>query len=336
MGVYIIAEAGVNHNGDPQKALKLVDIAARAGADCVKFQFFEADRLVTKTADRAEYQIRNMDADETQYQMLKRLELRLEDFISIREYCRKKKIDFLITPFDEHAADQLDALEVEAYKVSSGDITNKPFLEYLAGKGKRILLSTGMSTMEEVQKAVRWIRDAGNDDLVLFHCTSNYPAPYESVNMRAMESLKQFGVPVGYSDHTEGIEIPVMAVAMGAAYIEKHFTYDRKADGPDHRASLAPEDLGAMVRAIRHIETAFGDGKKQPTDSEMSTRDVARKSLVWTRDMKAGEQILKEDICCKRPGTGLAPEMLQSVLGRRLIADCKGDTLVSPEAFEKR
>ena len=333
MSVYIIAEAGVNHDGSLEKALKLVDYACQAGCDCVKFQLFDAGKLVTGSASKAKYQIENTGTSETQFQMLKKLELGGRELMTVRDYCREKGIDFLVTPFDETTADQTDAMEVESLKVSSGDITNKPFLKHLARKGKKILLSTGMSTMEEVEKAVGWITEEGNRDIVLFHCTSNYPAPYDSVNMLSMKALEKFGFPVGYSDHTRGIEIPVMAAAMGAAYLEKHFTYDREADGPDHKASLNPEELKAMVQAVRHVEAAFGDGIKRPAPSELATREVARKSLIWANDVPEGALIRETDICCKRPGTGIPPEDLEQVVGRKAARDCRADELVDRKDF---
>lgn len=329
MGVYIIAEAGVNHNGDINIAKKLVDIAKDAGCDCVKFQTFSADKIVTKQAKKAEYQIANTKNDDSQYEMLKKLELSYEEFDALKKYCDEVGIDFLSTPFDEEAADLLESIGVGAYKIPSGEITNKPLLQYVAKKNKKMLVSTGMSTLEEVEKAVRWIKETGNDDIVLFHCTSNYPAPFEAVNMEAMLTLeREFGYPIGYSDHTKGIEISLMSVAYGAAVVEKHFTYDRNADGPDHKASLEPDELALMVESIRHIEMAKGNGEKKPTETELSTRAVARKSLVWSRHMSVGEVVKKEDLRCKRPGTGIAPENLDAMVGRTVLKECNEDALV--------
>lgn len=334
MGVYIIAEAGVNHNGRLDTAKQLVDIAKASGCDCVKFQTFFADRIVTKDAKKAKYQIENTKNDNSQYEMLKKLELSETDFKELKEYCKEVEIDFLSTPFDEEAVDLLEQIGVDAYKIPSGEITNKPLLQYIASKQKKVLLSTGMSTLAEVKKAIDWIEEAGNTNIVLFHCTSNYPAPYESVNMRAMLTLKdEFGYPIGYSDHTKGIEISLMAVALGALVIEKHFTYDRNADGPDHKASLEPGELKQMVEAIRHIDVAMGNGEKKPSDSEVLTRDVARKSLVWRYDKKVGDVICKEDICCKRPGTGIQPEKLEEIIGKTLLRECKEDSLVKWDDF---
>lgn len=327
---YIIAEAGVNHNGDVNIARELIRIAKRAGCDCVKFQVFSAEKIVTHTASKARYQVENTQSDDTQFNMLKKLELGFDDFKMLKAYCDENKIDFLATPFDEDAVDLLENLGVNAYKVSSGDITNKPLLQYIACKKKKILLSTGMSTLEEVSKAVQWINETGNNDIVLFHCTSNYPAAYSSVNMEAMNTLKkEFRYPVGYSDHTPGIEIPLMAVAYGAEVIEKHFTYDKTAEGPDHKASLNPEELEEMVRTIRNVEIAVGTGEKRPTDEEMETRKAARKSLVWKKDISAGTVVQIGDLCCKRPGDGIPPENMESMIGKVAVIDCKADTLVS-------
>lgn len=332
MAVYIIAEAGVNHNGNIDIAKKLAGYAKQAGCDCVKFQTFSADRLVTRNAAKAEYQIKNTNSNDSQYSMLKRLELTADDFKQLKRHCEELQIDFLATPFDEESADILEDIGVDAFKISSGEITNKPLLQYIASKGKRMLLSTGMSTMEEVRKAVGWIKEQHNDKVTLFHCTSNYPASYESVNMKAMLSLKEeFCCPVGYSDHTEGIEIALLAVALGAQMIEKHFTYDKEAQGPDHKASLDPDELKRMVLAVRHIEAAFGSGRKEPCESELSTRNAARKSLVWKKAVKKGEVITREHICCKRPGTGMLPENMEILLGRCVKRDCQIDEIIRME-----
>ena len=330
MAVYIIAEAGVNHNGDIETAKRLVDIAKNAGCDCVKFQTFSADKIVTKNAERAKYQIENTQNADSQYEMLKKLELSYNDFFELKTYCDKVKIDFLSTPFDEDAVDILEKIGVDAYKIPSGEITNKPLLQYIARKNKQVLLSTGMSTLEEVRKDIQWIEEMENNKIILFHCTSNYPAPYSSVNMKAMLTLKdEFGYPVGYSDHTRGIEIALMSVAYGAVVVEKHFTYDRNAEGPDHKASLEPSELKCMVESIRHIEEAIGSGEKKPSDSELSTREVARKSLVWKNNKIAGDIITREDICCKRPGTGICPEKIDEIVGRTVARTCKEDVLIS-------
>ncbi|MEF9945172.1 MAG: N-acetylneuraminate synthase [Lachnospiraceae bacterium] len=329
MSVYVIAEAGVNHNGNIKIAKQLIEKAKTAGCDCIKFQTFQADKIVTKKAKKADYQIQNMQTNESQYEMLKKLELTYEEFEELKEYSLQKQIDFLSTPFDEEAVDLLEKVGVEQYKISSGEITNKPLVQYIADCGKRILLSTGMSTLEEVAECLEWIYEKQNKNVILFHCTSNYPTPYEDVNMDSMITLKnEFGLPIGYSDHTEGIEIALMAVAMGATMIEKHFTLDKTMEGPDHKASLEPDELRKMVEGIRNIEKAFGSAEKKPTDSECKTREVARKSLVFSKDMKKGDITQRGCIICKRPGTGVPPKYAEEFLGRRIKNDCKQDTLV--------
>lgn len=336
MSVYIIAEAGVNHDGSLERAKELVRIAKDSGCDCVKFQSFSADKIVTRKAKKAKYQIKNTNNNDSQYAMLKKLELSKTEFFELKKYCDELKIDFLSTPFDEEAVDMLEELGVDTYKVSSGDITNKPLLQYIAAKGRKILLSTGMSTLEEVEKSVQWIEEVGNSDIVLFHCTSNYPASYDSVNMEAMLTLKhRFGYPVGYSDHTVGIEISLMSVAYGATVIEKHFTYNKEAGGPDHKASLNPIELKELVKSVRHIEAAMGTGDKVPSETEFSTREVARKSLVWKKNKNPGEIIKKDDICCKRPGNGIPPEKLDEFIGLRVTKKCEEDTLIKIEDFEE-
>lgn len=333
--VYIIAEAGVNHNGDVNKAKELVDIAKKAGVNCIKFQTFKAEKIVTRNAKKADYQVENTKNNDSQFEMLKKLELSDDEFRELKDYCDSVGIDFLSTPFDEEAVDLLENLGVNAYKIPSGEITNKPLIQYIASKKKRMMVSTGMCTLSEVQDAVQWIEETGNRDITLFHCTSNYPAPYDAVNMKAMWTLRDtFPYPVGYSDHTQGIEIPVMAVAMGASVIEKHFTYDVNAEGPDHKASLSPEDLQQMVREIRHVEKAFGDGEKVPTEAELSTRVAARKSLVYARDLKPGDTISREDICCKRPGNGIQPAEIESFIGKKISVSVKRDTLAKWEDIQ--
>lgn len=332
MAVYIIGEAGVNHNGSLKTAKQLALCAKQAGCDCVKFQTFRAEKIVTQSAPMAEYQERNTGKKESQFQMLKKLELSYDDFRELYHYCQEIEIDFLSSPFDEESVDFLESLGVKAYKVSSGEITNKPLLEHIAQKGKRIFLSTGMSEIKEVEEALSWIHARGNKDIVLFHCTSNYPAAYESVNMNAMLTMKdKFHCTIGYSDHTAGIEIPIFAVALGAQVIEKHFTYDKNAVGPDHKASLSPDELKTMVECIRHVESAFGNGVKEPSQEELATRNVARKSLVWSHDLPEGHVIRYADIICMRPGTGLAPAEIDDLVGRVTAKKCVGNTLILRE-----
>lgn len=334
MSTFIIAEAGVNHNGSLDTALAMVDAAVQAGADAVKFQAFKAERLVTGTASKAGYQIENTGASESQADMLKRLELSPEMHRELFSYCSEKNIIFMSTPFDEESADMLDHLGMDIFKVPSGEITNKDLLQHIAAKGREIILSTGMSFLEEVGKAVSWINDAWSDlekkpQLTLLHCVSSYPADVEDSNLLAMKTMEEaFGFPVGYSDHTLGIEVAVAVVAMGAKVIEKHFTLDRNMDGPDHKASLEPDELRSMVTAIRNIEKAIGDGVKRPVKNEENTREVARKSLVARKEIKSGNTISPDDIEIKRPGTGILPEFKDKVVGMKTISDIAADSII--------
>lgn len=329
---YIIAEAGVNHNGDINIAYNMIDAAKKSGVDCIKFQTFRTEKLVTITAKKAEYQVENTHNNDSQFEMLKKLELSFEDFKNIKKICDKVGIEFMSTPFDMESVDLLEKLGMKTYKISSGDITNKPLLEFVASKNKPIILSTGMCTMDEVQEAVNWIENKGNKQLALLHCTSNYPTPYSEVNMNAMITLdKAFSYPIGYSDHTKGIIIPIMAVSMGAKIIEKHFTLDKTMEGPDHKASLDVRELKKMVNAIRNIEKAKGTGEKLPVKSEISTRDVVRKSIIVTRDLKSGSIILETDLDIKRPGTGLAPKYISVLVGKRLNKNLSTEDFISFE-----
>jgi N-acetylneuraminate synthase/N,N'-diacetyllegionaminate synthase len=333
--VFIIAEAGVNHNGDPEMARQLVHVAVAAGADAVKFQTFRADSVASAEAPKAEYQVETTGNAETQLEMLRRLELSPEAHREIQAHCRRNQIMFLSTPFDEAAADLLEELDVPAFKISSGDLTNLPLLEHIARKGKPLILSTGMSNLDEVADAVKAVRGAGCDQLVLLHCVTNYPAGAADINLRAMRTMTEaFGVPVGYSDHTNGIEISLAAVALGACVIEKHFTLDRDLPGPDHRASLEPAELAAMVQGIRKIELALGDGRKVPTDAELKTAKVARRSLFAAENIPAGAKLTRQMISVKRPGTGLAPALTDSLVGRTARANIVADTMLSRDMFE--
>lgn len=314
---FVIAEAGVNHNGELRLAMELVDIASNAGADAVKFQTFDAERLVTRDAPKAEYQASATGENESQYDMLHRLELSFDDHRALVKRCSERGILFLSTPFDEESADMLDALDVCAYKTPSGELTNLPYLQHIARNGKPMIVSTGMATLGEVEEAMASIESVGGSQVALLHCVSNYPADPATVNLRAMDTLsKAFGVPTGYSDHTSGLEIAFASVALGAAVIEKHFTIDRTMPGPDHRASLEPEELVALVHGIRSIESSLGDGRKSPSVKELDTARVARKSLVLARDVAAGALLCDADILIKRPGTGIAPKFRLQVVGR--------------------
>ena len=329
---YIIAEAGVNHNGSLELAKKLVDVAIDAGVDAVKFQTFKAENMVTQYADKAKYQAAST-GEGNQFQMLKKLELSFEEYNTLNEYCKKQGITFLSTPFDSESVDLLKKLNIPLYKISSGDLTNLPLLDYIARLKKPMIVSTGMCSLGEVEKAINTIQNAGNTEITLLHCTSNYPTMYEDVNLKAMNTLKDaFKLPVGYSDHTLGIEVAIAAVAMGAKVIEKHFTTDNTLEGPDHKASLEPAALKQMVLSIRNIEEAFGDGVKKCRENEKNTRDVARKSIVASQVIKKGELITIEEVTFKRPGLGISPEFLNMIVGRTASCDIDRDEIIT---FEK-
>ncbi|QGP92818.1 N,N'-diacetyllegionaminic acid synthase [Neomoorella glycerini] len=329
--VFIIAEAGVNHNGDLQLAKKLVDAAVQSGADAVKFQTFKAEDVVTPGAERAQYQKDNMpEKDESQLEMIKRLELSYAQFRELYAYCRHKGIIFLSSPFDQESIDFLAALGVPYFKIPSGEITNYPFLRRIAGKKRPVILSTGMATLGEVEGALRVLREAGATDITLLHCTTNYPALPEEVNLRAMLTMRQaFALPVGYSDHTIGIAIPIAAVALGAEVIEKHLTLDRTFPGPDHRASLEPGEFKEMVAAIRQVEKSLGDGIKRPAPGELAVMPAARRSLVAARDIAAGEIITESCLTAKRPGTGIPPNFWDVVVGRQARRDIAAGSILS-------
>jgi N,N'-diacetyllegionaminate synthase len=315
---FVIAEAGVNHNGDMALARALVEVAVAAGADAVKFQTFVVDRLVTRGAATAEYQQRALGGEASQYDMLARLELSEADHRMLAAHCAACGIEFMSTPFDPESARFLARLGVRRIKVSSGDVTNLPMLETVGGLGLPVILSTGMADLDEVSDAVRTLRGAGVRDLALLQCVSNYPADPALTNLRVMDTFaRTFGTPVGLSDHSTGIAIAIAAAARGAAYIEKHFTLDRALPGPDHQASLLPDELRALVTAVRQVESALGDGIKRPAPSELPVRAVARKSLVAARDLPAGTLLAGPDLVILRPGTGLSPAALPRVLGRR-------------------
>jgi N-acetylneuraminate synthase len=313
---FIIAEAGVNHNGDLALAKRLIDAAADAGSDAVKFQTFHAENIVTSKAVKADYQKVTTSSEESQYKMLKKLELAESIFFDLAEYASQKQILFLSTPFDTESVDLLDDVGVPAFKIPSGEITNFPLLKKIARKNKPVILSTGMSTLGEVEAAFFYLKKEGAQSLILLHCTTCYPAPVASINLRAMESLRHaFHVPVGYSDHSEGITIPIAAAAMGACIIEKHFTLDRGFEGPDHKASLEPLELKAMVQGIRDVGLALGDGVKRPAPDEERNKEIIRKSLVAAKDIAMGETITEDMLCIKRPGTGINPVDYSRVLG---------------------
>jgi len=322
MSVYIIAEAGVNHNGKLDLALKLCDAAKEAGVDAVKFQTWKTENIVTAQARQAAYQTENTGVEESQFDMLKKLELSYDHFRYIQDYCKKIGIDFLSTPDEEESLEFLVSLGLPFIKVGSGEVTNIPYLRKIASCGKPVILSTGMSTLAQVATAYDTLLQAGAPTVSLLHCTTNYPCPYDEVNLRAMQTLKDaFKCQVGYSDHTMGTEIPVAAVAMGAEIIEKHFTLDRTMEGPDHKASLEPAELKLMVEQIRHIEVAMGDGIKRPNKSEAENAKVVQKSILAKRPIKMGETLTEEMLTVKRAGAGISASLWDNVIGAYAIKD---------------
>lgn len=314
---FIIAEAGVNHNGDIEIAKKMIDAASAAGADAVKFQTFKAERIVSINAPKAEYQIENTNNTESQYQMLKKLEIDKETHLELMEYCKEKNIMFLSTPFDIDSVHMLVELGIEIIKIPSGEITNLPYLREVARQKKKVILSTGMSNMQEVKDAVDILRQNGTEDITVLHCNTQYPTPMEDVNLRAMISMREeLELPVGYSDHTQGIEVPIAAAAMGATVVEKHFTLDKTMEGPDHKASLEPDELSEMVKAIRNIEKALGDGNKNITESEKDNLSIVRKSIVAACRIEKGELFTEKNLTVKRPGNGISPMKWDEIIGK--------------------
>lgn len=327
--VTIIAEAGVNYNGSLDIAYKMVDKAWEAGADIVKFQTGIPEKVMSRYAVKAEYQKNNTGSDESQLEMVRKLMLRFEEFIPLKEYCNKRGIQFLSTPFDLDSIAFLDHLGCGMWKIPSGEITNLPYLEKIAETGKPVILSTGMSTLDEVKEAINILKAKGNEEISLLHCTTEYPTPFSDVNLRAMLTMKEtFGLNVGYSDHTLGIEIPIAAVAIGATIIEKHFTLDRNMEGPDHKASLEPDELSAMIRAIRNVETALGNGIKEPAESEKKNMTIARKSIIAAKNIKKDELYTNDNITVKRPGNGISPMKWYEVIGMKAPRDFKEDELI--------
>ncbi|MBI2677661.1 MAG: N-acetylneuraminate synthase [Candidatus Koribacter versatilis] len=331
---FVIAEAGVNHNGSLATARQLADAAKSAGADAVKYQTFRAEKVVSPAAPKAAYQQRTTGAAESQLDMVRKLALPIAAFAELNEHCRKLGILFLSTPADEESIYDLANLGVPAFKIASGEVTNFPFLEHVARTGKPVILSTGMSDLEEVRLAVQTLRAAGNRELVLLHCVSNYPADPASANLRAMHTLRdEFSVPIGYSDHTLGASVALAAAALGACVIEKHLTLDNRLPGPDHQASLDPKDFAEMVRGIRAVEAALGDGRKRRMPEEEDVARVARRSLVAACDIPAGATIASQHIAILRPGTGMPPAERKRILGKRVLRDVSAGTLLSPEMF---
>lgn len=326
--ILIIAEAGVNHNGDLKTAKQMVLVAKECGADIVKFQTAKLDALVSKQAQMAEYQKRNIGEAESQKEMLRKLLLTYENFVELADYCKKIGIQFLSTPFDIESVHFLDDMQ-DIWKIPSGEITNYPYLVEIGKTKKKVILSTGMCDLQEIHDAVNTLKGAGCKNITLLHCTTEYPAPEDEVNLNAMNVLKrEFNCPVGYSDHTQGIEISLAAVAMGAKVIEKHFTLDRNMPGPDHKASLEPQELKAMVRGIRKIERAKGSEIKEPAVSEVKNRTVARKSIVAAQNILAGEEFTQYNLTTKRPGNGISPMRWNEIMGQRAIRNFDEDELI--------
>lgn len=329
MGIIVIAEAGVNHNGSLTIAKQMVLAAKEAGADYIKFQTFHPEKLVSKFAEKADYQKQTTGNQEGQLGMLKKLALKQDDFIELEKYCHQQEIGFLSTPFDLESIHFLDRLDMDFWKLPSGEITNLPYLLEIAKTRKPVVMSTGMCKLEEVQSAVKYLKDAGTKEITLLHCNTEYPTPMKDVNLRAMLTLQNScNLPVGYSDHTQGIEIPIAAAAMGACVLEKHFTLDRKMEGPDHPASLEPEELQAMIKAVRNVEHAMGDGRKEPSESERKNIAVVRKSIVARHAIKKGERFTEENLTVKRPGTGISPMKWFEIVGKRAEKDFEADELI--------
>ena len=327
----IIAEAGVNHNGDVNLARKLIDVAVESGADYVKFQTFKTELAISKNAKKADYQKQTTDAQESQFDMIKKLELDKETHVELINYCKKKGITFLSTPFDLDSIDLLYNLKIPLYKIPSGEITNYPYLKKIADKKLPVIMSTGMANMQEISDALNVLLQNGlrKEQISILHANTEYPTPMQDVNLMAMLSIaKEFNVEYGYSDHTNGIEIPTAAVALGATIIEKHFTLDKTMEGPDHKASLEPDELKAMVKAIRNIEIAMGDGIKKASPSESKNKSIARKSIVAKTNLKKGDIFTEENITVKRPGTGISPMRWNEIIGEKAVKDFNIDDLI--------
>lgn len=334
---FIIAEAGVNHNGDANLAKKLIDVAVDAGADAVKFQTFKAENLAIQSANKAEYQINNMGSEESQFQMLKNLELSESNFEELKNYAEKKKIMFLSTPFDNESADFLEKIGVTLFKIGSGEITNLPFLSHIAKKNIPVILSTGMSNLGEIEEAIQTLTNEGLRDIIILHCITSYPAKAEEANLNAIETLRScFKLPVGLSDHTLGINIALAARALGACVIEKHFTLDKKMPGPDHGASLNPDELKALVKGIREVESALGDGIRKPTKEEEDIKKFVRKKIVAGIDIPKNTIISGEMIRIKRTGTeeGIEPKFLNTLVGKKACQEIKNNCVISWNMIE--
>jgi N,N'-diacetyllegionaminate synthase len=328
MRTFIIAEAGVNHNGSIELAKKLIDKAHWAGVDAVKFQTFTADKLTSKSAKKADYQNKTT-SEKSQYEMLKKLELNTEDFEILKNYCDQRGIKFMSSPFDLDSIDLLNKIGLDIWKIPSGEITNFPYLKKIAELKQEIIMSTGMANLSEIEKALDLLKENGAEDITVLHCNTEYPTPIEDVNLKAMLTIKEaFKVDIGYSDHTKGVEVPTASVALGAKVIEKHFTLDNSMEGPDHRASLEPEELKNMVDSIRNVENALGDGIKKPSKSEAKNKDIARKSIVAAKEIKQGEIFTKNNLTIKRPGNGINPMQWPNILGKKAKREFSFDELI--------
>lgn len=327
--VFVIAEAGVNHNGSLAIAKRLIDVASKAGADAIKFQTFKAERMVCRDAAKAKYQINNTDNADSQYQMLQKLELSLQMHKELMWYCKEKNILFLSTPFDRESIRLLVDLDIPILKIPSGEITNLPYLREVARQKRKIILSTGMSNLDEVKLAIKVLKENGGKDIILLHCNTQYPTPISDVNLLAMLTMqRELGLPVGYSDHTLGIEVALAAVALGACVIEKHFTLDKAMEGPDHRASLEPQELKQMIKGIRKVEFALGSKEKQMSSSEQENVIIARKSIVAAQSIRKDEQFTEKNLTVKRPGTGISPMKWDEIVGKTANRDYKVDEMI--------
>lgn len=334
MGIIIIAEAGVNHNGSVAMAKQMVLAAKEAGADYIKFQTFSPEKIVSKFAAKADYQKQTTGTGGSQLEMLEKLALGQEDFLRLKEYCKSQGIGFLSTPFDLESIHFLDKLEMDFWKLPSGEITNLPYLLEIAKTRKSVVMSTGMCELKEVEAAVKYLEEGGTREITLLHCNTEYPTPMKDVNLKAIQTLKDvFSLPVGYSDHTQGIEAAIAAAAMGACILEKHFTLDRTMEGPDHPASLEPEELKAMVKAVRNVEQAMGNGRKEPSESEKKNITAVRKSIVAKCEIKKGERFSEENLTTKRPGTGISPMKWYELIGKRAERDFEADQLIEKEEW---
>jgi N,N'-diacetyllegionaminate synthase len=329
MKTFIIAEAGVNHNGNIDNAIKMIDTAVECGVDCIKFQTFKTENLVSKKAKKAEYQVMNTQNYDSQLEMLKKLELSFDDFKELNNYSKNKNILFLSTPFDLETINFLESINIPFWKIPSGEITNLPYLLKIAKTHKSIIMSTGMSNIDEIEKAFVFLKNNGSGEIKLLHCNTEYPTPYGDVNLRAMQTLKEkFQCEVGYSDHTQGIEVSIAAVAMGASIIEKHFTLDKNMEGPDHKASLAHDELKAMITSIRNIEKSLGTSEKKISASERKNIEIARKSIVAKKEIKKGEIFTEDNVTAKRPGNGISPMKWFDVIGKIALRNFEEDDLI--------